>query len=403
MKTRKVLSDFMPEFEEAQQIMLDHIPASRVKRVPLSSACGLTLAESILVKIDSPPFHQSAMDGFAFNFSKWDKISPLIISNEIPAGKFLKESVRSNGAVRIFTGAAVPAGADTVVVQEKVVEKNGQIVISDPFLLKGANIRKQGSHVKSGKTVWRKGQRLTVGAIGFLASLGVSTVKVYALPIVSIIVTGDELTIPGKVLKRGHVFECNSYGLTAALSKVQITPRLIIRCADDPNQLEKDIKKALKVSDILILTGGVSVGDYDFVADTLKKCGVIKKFHNVRQKPGKPLYFGLKGNKLVFGLPGNPASVLSCYYSFVVKAISSFSKLDVHAVVTLPAMNSFLKKGTLTTLLKARTSARGVEILHDQESYKLNSFAEADGLVVLPPEKQEVLPGDLLKVLLMDN
>lgn len=401
-KAKKIGSDF-PEFKEAHAVMMRNLPGLRVETVPLSEASQMVLAESVKVPIDAPPFDQSAMDGFAFNFKAWDQETALIIADAIPAGKFSTRKLQDGTAARIFTGAPVPAGADTVVIKEKVKEVNGKITIQDSLLIRGANIRKQGSHVKAGQLAGKKYQQLSVGAIAYLAAVGIAKVKVFAKPRISIIVTGNELTPPGKSLKKGNVFECNSFGLTAALAQMKIQTVAVSRCRDDEDELKKSVKNALRVSDMLILTGGVSVGDYDFVAAALQQCGVIKKFHKVKQKPGKPLYFGLHGSKLVFGLPGNPASVLSCFYTFVVKAISAATKVRYDDTVMLPALNTFTKKGSLTTILKAKTSARGVEILNDQESYKLNSFAEADALVILPPEISRVERGDLLEVLLIDN
>jgi molybdopterin molybdotransferase len=403
MKVKSRIQDHIPEFAEAQQILLKYLPRSMVKSVPLLEAVGRVLAENIKVSTDSPPFHQSAMDGYAFNFKRWDKVSPLRIIDEIPAGGSSKKLLKANDAVRVFTGSAVPATADTVVVQENVIRAGAFIHLKDPSLKSGANIRKKGSQIKSGRIACRSGQLLSVGAISYFASLGIEKVKIFAPPVVSIIVTGNELSKPGSRLPPGHVFECNSFGLTAALGKIQIVPALIVHCKDKETDLVKAIRKSLKVSDILILTGGVSVGDYDFVAAGLEKCGVKKKFHKVRQKPGKPLYFGVYGKKLIFGLPGNPAAVLSCYYTFVLKAISAMMKVPYTPTVLLPAMNSYSKKGTLTNILKARTAARGVEILDHQESYKLNALVVADSLVILPPDKQEVKPGDMLEVLLIDN
>ena len=323
--------------------------------------------------------------------------------DETPAGSISKTLLKAIHDVIVFTASAVPATGDTVVVQENVIRVGAVIHLKDPLLKSGANIRKKGSQIKSGRIACRSGQLLSVGAISYFASLGIEKVKIFAPPVVSIIVTGNDLSKPGSRLPPGHVFECNSFGLTAALGKIQIVPALIVHCKDKETDLVKAINKSLKVSDILILTGGVSVGDYDFVATSLEKCGVKKKFHKVRQKPGKPLYFGVNGEKLIFGLPGNPAAVLSCYYTFVLRAISAMMKVPYTHTVLLPAMNSYSKKGTLTNILKARTAARGVEILDHQESYKLNALVVADSLVILPPDKQEVKPGDMLEVLLIDN
>ncbi len=378
--------------------MFRSLPARRIETVPLSLSNAAVLAENVIVETDSPPFHQSAMDGYAFNFKVWDKVSPLKVVAAVPAGKVFSGKVNRNCAVRIFTGAVLPADTDTVVIKERVREMDEMICVMDPDIKKGANVRRKGSQIKKGRIALRKGHSLTPAALAYLALLGVDKVQVYARPGVSIIITGNELTKPGRKRKGGGVYECNSFALTAALERMHIVPRLVTYCRDHPDEIIGAVKKSLKHTDILIITGGVSVGDYDFVAESLEKCSVLKRFHGVRQKPGKPLYFGTKGDKLIFALPGNPAAVLTCFYTFIAKAICELTAVNYFPCRSLPAMNAYTRKGNLTLVLRALTHAQGVEILKDQESYKLNSFANADCLVIVPPDCRQIMPGDPLHV-----
>ncbi|MBL7923442.1 MAG: molybdopterin molybdotransferase MoeA [Bacteroidia bacterium] len=359
----------------------------------LQEAFGLVLAEDIKVRSDAPPFHQSAMDGYAFSFRTWDKKSDLKITGLIPAGKKVSKRLKKGEAALIFTGAEIPAGADTVVIREKVVQKGEYLRILDTALQAGANIRKRASHIRTGQIALKKGTTLNAGAIAFLASVGIARVKVISRPRVGIIVTGDELAVPGQKLAKGQVYECNSFALHSALRSRYLEPALVMHAADDKEKLKAAIRLALAKCDVLLLTGGVSAGDFDFVAPALQECGFKKQFHKVRQKPGKPLFFGTKGKKLAFGLPGNPASVLTCYYVYVVAALNRLAGISHEEERSLKLNRPFSKKPGMTHLLKAKTEGNTVSILHDQESYKLNSFAMADALVLLDEETEQVDEG----------
>lgn len=202
---------------------------------------------------------------------------------------------------------------------------------------------------------------------------------------------------PGEALSAGKVFESNSPGLKAALVQMNISPVTTEMVDDDETLIIRAIKRRLN-SDILILTGGVSVGDYDFVAAALEKCEVKKVFHKVKQKPGKPFYFGKHQQTLVFGLPGNPASVLTCFYEYVSVAIGQLTKKEYFKKTELTLANDFSKKKGLTFFLKGKTNRNKVSILNDQESYKMNSFAEADCLIELEEAKEQFEKGDLVNV-----
>ncbi|TWI85541.1 molybdopterin molybdotransferase [Lacibacter cauensis] len=385
---------------EAKHIISTTVTALHPVTVPLLQARGKVLAADIVATVDIPAFPQSAMDGYAFAFDDIQK--ELIIEGEMAAGSSSTVEVTTGKAIRIFTGAPVPAGADTVVMQEKVRTENGVLLIDDDKLQRHSNLRPVGSEIKAGELALPKGGILTAAAIGFLAGIGVTVVSVIPDPVISIILTGNELQEPGKPLLYGQVYESNSFGLTAALESLHLSVHRIYKAEDDPEILTAILQQALNESDLVLLTGGVSVGDYDFVLQAANTCGVLQQFHKVKQRPGKPLFFGTKDNKLVFGLPGNPSSVLTCFYEYVTEALSLQTKrpLQLKTVQTVLAKDCIKPPG-LTHFQKAYYDGEKVLPLTAQESYKLNSFATANCLLVLDGENDEYKTNDPVTIHLL--
>ncbi|TRX21698.1 molybdopterin molybdotransferase MoeA [Flavobacterium franklandianum] len=387
----------MINVKEAKKLIEENCCTLRVETLTLLEANGSILAEPIYAVIDTPPFHQSAMDGYAFSFENWDKKSDLTVIGEIQTGNYSNKIVQSNEVVRIYTGAPIPPGTDTVVMQEKISKDGNTIQILDPFLVKGTNVRPQGSQTQKGEMALQERQLLTPVAISFLAGIGISKVNVFSKPTVSIIVTGKELAAANDEISEGKIFESNSIGLIAALHQLGINPVSVEVVDDVEEEIEKAISNQLS-SDILILTGGVSVGDYDLVPDSLEKCGVQKIFHKIKQKPGKPFYFGRHNQTLVFALPGNPAAVMSCFYEYVAQVISSFTQKEYFKKMAFPLADDFNKNAGLTFFLKGKMGEKAVTVLNNQESYKLNSFAVADCLIEFDEEKEIFKKGDLVNV-----
>lgn len=369
----------------------------------LYEAGGFILAEHLYSSIDVPPFDQSAMDGYGFTFSDWKENKGLQITGEIVAGVFPKNKLLPNTALRIFTGAAVPENCDTVVMQEKVEVKENLLFVQDSQLKKGSNIRLKASQTKKGELALKAGSKISPGVSGFLAGLGIDKVKVYNLPNVCIISTGKELNTPGQELEAGKIFESNSYSLNAALRELNIRPKTILRVDDDEAETTQIIKDHLEDCDVMILSGGISVGDYDYVEKALYHCGVEKIFHKVKQKPGKPMYFGKKNKTLIFGLPGNPAALLTCFYEYIAPTLKIMmgQQETESSIIYLPLSAAYTKKAGLTHFLKGKVSGKEVIPLPAQESYLMNSFAEANCIIQLDEEKTEFKKGDLVEVHLM--
>lgn len=385
---------------EAKNIIFNHLPERKTTVLPLSESAGLVTSSDVIAGTDIPGFPQSSMDGYALRFE--DKDLPLEIIGEMAAGTTAALYLKNGQASRIFTGAPLPEGADTVVMQEKILVENRQLVIEDKNLSPGLNVRPKGSEVRQGAVAMAAGTLLSPAAIGFLAGIGKEKVEVYRPPVVAVILTGNELQDPGHELAFGQVYEANSYQLKAALEKTGVKEIHIFRAEDDPERLQQILEQALAISDMVLLNGGVSVGDYDFVTRAAKHCGIEEKFHKIRQKPGKPLFFGIKREKLVFGLPGNPSSSLTCFYEYVLPAVERLSGLKksiqkINAVAT----HDYTKPVGLTHFLKAFYKDGSVTPLHAQESYRLHSFAQANCFLVLPEESAGCKKGDAVEIHLL--
>ena len=390
----------MISVSEARKLIDENCKGGRSEVMRLIDALDRALSDDVVSPMDTPPFHQSAVDGYAFSFKDWDGKSKLEVAGEVQAGNVFTAEIKPRQAIRIFTGAPVPAGLDTVVMQEKIEVQGDQMTIKDPLLVAGANVRLQGSQTKIGDVVLKKSHRLTPASISFLASLGITEVPVFAHPHIRIIVTGKELVAPGGIINEGQIFESNSFALKTALKAMGISPVSVEIVEDDEALIMEAITRALD-SDIVILTGGASVGLYDLVPSSLAKCGVKEIFHKVKQKPGKPFYFGTYGDVLVFALPGNPAAVLSCFYEYITPAIGKFTGRQYHKRLKMILAHDFQRKPGLTQFMKGKTKANTVFILDHQESYLMNSFAHADALVELEEDREVILKGDLVNVLMI--
>jgi molybdopterin molybdotransferase len=380
--------------DEARNLVKSHTPAPQSRIIPLHQAVHHVLAADIYATNAFPPFHQSAMDGYAFRFEDYAK-GNIQIDGEVAAGD--QAGILPFGtAKRIFTGAQVPAGADTVVMQEHVRVENGSLIFLQNKLQPGSNVRLKGSQIEAGEVAFEKGSFLNAAAIGFIASLGLDMVRVYSRPRVHIIVTGSELIPPGEQLPEGKIYESNSFMLMAALKAIDYEPDGIHFIRDDAAALPNLLDKLNPVCDVFLLTGGVSIGDYDFVGKSQHLPGFETIFHKVRQKPGKPFLFATYKGKLLFGLPGNPASVLSCFYQYVLPSLRQSSGLGQTDLLKerVPLSGGFTKKAGLTVFLKGKCADGRVHILPQQESYILRSYAQANCLIELEEDRELWEAGD---------
>jgi molybdopterin molybdotransferase len=384
----------------AKDIIRNNTPRCGAAQYSVPEAVGLMLAEDVYSTVDLPPFNQSNVDGYALRFD--DLPGPLLVEGSIPAGPGQRMVLPPKQAVRIFTGSPVPDDADTVVMQEKVAMADGMLTIEDETLRRGGHYRPQGKDIRRGAVALERGTYMTAGAVGYLSALGVTHVQAFTKPAIAIIVTGNELQQPGQPLGHGQVYEANSVLLRAALQQQHYHAVTVFHSEDDLTRLTKVLKEALAAYDVVLLCGGISVGDYDYVLPATVQCGIETLFHTVRQRPGKPLFCGRKDNKIVFGLPGNPSSVLTCYYEYVVEALGLMSHTGERLTVRKAILaNDHAKPAGLTFFLKGWYDGEKVIVLDAQESYRLSSYARANCLVVMDESDTHYSAGDKVQIHLL--
>lgn len=392
----------MVSVKEAKGLIQLHTKPLQPIRIDLQEAIGFTLAEDVYAPVNVPLFSQSAMDGYCFRFDDFLSSNALTIRGEIQAGNPAYLSLLPNTSMRIFTGAPMPDGADTVAMQEKVLVQNNVLIIDDFSLQKGSNVRLCGSEIKQGEKALQNETVLTPAAIGFLASMGITKVSVYRKASVTIIVTGKEVKQPGTALQRGEIYDANSFIIKSALQQRGIDNVTIVYTNDIKEEVNSALSHALEQSDIVLFSGGISTGKYDFVLAATEACNVQNVFYKVNQKPGKPLYFGTKTNTLVFGLPGNPAALLICLYEYVLPSLAKlFLSKNKLTKNLLPIKKDYTKKKGISLFLKGKCNDKQVEVLPAQESYKLSSFALANCLIFLDENITFVPAGELVEVHLL--
>ena len=383
---------------DAQRLLSENINYTEIEQVLLMESLGRYAALPILAPMDIPQFDNSAMDGYCFMFSDFIQGIPLRLIDTIQAGTTLLPQLKSGEAAHIFTGAPIPPGADTVVMQEKISVDDNILVFKSNDISRGLNIRLSASQTKKGTEILASHQYINAGIIGFLAGFGITHISVFSKPRIGICCTGKELVIAGSDLKPGQIYESNSISLHALLSEIKIDPIEIIRVEDDLEKTVLAISNLLSKVDIIILTGGISVGAYDFVLEALQKNQVEKIFYKVKQKPGKPLYFGRKGNQFVFALPGNPAATFTCFHQYAKPFIQSMmGKNNMYDLTQKGALDhSYTKKIGLQHFVKAIIRENKITILANQESYKMNAFVDANCLVSLDANTENFEKNDML-------
>jgi len=286
--------------------------------------------------------------------------------------------------------------------QEKVTV-DGQKIEIDDVVSKGKNIRPLGEQIKKGKVALKKGIKLTAAAIGYLTSLGITEVEVYKKPSIAVIVTGDELIEAGKSLPYGKIYESNSIMLLNALSSLGFTNISQHKINDNYTNTLAKLDKVIKKNDMVIITGGISVGDYDFVGKALIELGVKEIFYKVKQKPGKPLFFGVKEGTTIFALPGNPAAALSCFYIYVNSALQKIAGNSDYSLTKVIAKSNseYIKKGDRAQFLKAILKNGNVTILEGQSSAMLHTFALANSFVYVPESVNAININDDVEVIIL--
>lgn len=396
----------MVSVELAKELIVQNTTALDSKNISIGEAIGYIVSEDIFSPVNLPGFNQAAMDGYGVQYDDLsERISNFKIVAEIAAGDNYNKLINRKEAVRIFTGAKIPENVDCIFVQEEsqVSDDGCSVSFIGNGCKPGENIRIKGVQIKSGDIAIKKGTLINPAAVGFLASIGIPELEVTRKPKVAIIVTGSELQRPGYNLDEGNVYESNSYMLKAALQDLNIDEIKVFYARDDSKSILKIFNHVLEEADLIMFSGGISVGKFDFVGSVLKESAVKEIFYKVKQKPGKPLFYGKHNNTGVFALPGNPAAALTCFYEYVYPSIKIMSgRKDIFLnSIKLPLLTDYTKKTGLSNFIKGKISNGCVEILAGQESNILSSFAESNCLVFLHEEDQAVYAGDLVDVHLL--
>jgi molybdopterin molybdotransferase len=305
--------------EEARRQVLNSVDSPGKRTVPLLKALDCFSAQEVVARLPLPLFDNSAMDGYAVVASSSQKGASLNVIGEQPAGVDRQLRVGPGEAARIFTGAPIPAGADAVVMQEDVTRKNDEIVVN-AGVEPGEFIRRRGCDLTEGQKILSRGERIGLTTIALLASQGLTEVKIGGEVTAAIVSTGDELAMPGNQLDRGQIYESNSILLQALLERAGASVTSIERCSDQREPLSEALQRGIE-NHVLVITGGVSVGEHDLVQDTLLSLGAKIDIWRVAIKPGKPFLFGKARGCAVFGLPGNPVSAFVTFLQFVRPAI----------------------------------------------------------------------------------
>jgi len=396
--------------EARDRMVAEVTPVTGREFLPVRSALGRILAADIVAPHDVPAHDNSAMDGYAVRFDTLPAAGEarLAVVGTAFAGNAFSGIVGQGQAVRIMTGAVLPAGADTVVVQEAVRVEDGAVVVP-PSQRKGQNTRLAGEDLARGAVALPAGKRIGPAELGLIASLGVAEVEVRRRLRVAFFSTGDELASIGKPLAPGQVYDSNRYTLHGLLARLgaEIIDMGVV--PDRPEALEATLAEAAQVADAIITTGGVSVGEADFVREILGKLGEVR-FWKLNIKPGRPMAFGKVGNAWLFGLPGNPVAVMVSYTQFALDALLRLSGLDplpARALLTVAAANAIRKQPGRREYLRGTVVAVDgrwqVKTTGNQGSGVLRSMSEANCFVVLPEDCAGVAAGDAVQVQLFEG
>ncbi|WP_319568588.1 molybdopterin molybdotransferase MoeA [Cohaesibacter marisflavi] len=378
--------------DDALEQLLSDISVSEVENISLHNATARVLAADLVANRDQPPFRASAMDGYAIRADNVKELpTKLQIIGEVPAGYHFPDAVHNWEAVRIFTGAPVPEGADTVVMQEKT-ERDGAFVTIQQEITKGSNIREAGQDFATGETLLKKGTELTYRHLALAAAMNHAVLPVYKRPVIAILATGDELVLPGETPTESQIIAANNFAIASFAQTIGADIMDLGIARDDMTEISTTIEKAVAAEvDCLITIGGVSVGDHDLVQEALKRAGMDLKFWRIAMRPGKPLLAGKLGKTQVLGLPGNPVSSMTCALLFLQPIIRKMLGKKGPYKITDAVLGSALPENDYRqSYMRARThidkDGRTVaSIFSDQDSSKLSSFAEADCVIIRPP------------------
>ena len=393
---------------QAVRLVLEKTPRLPVKRVPLMDARGLALAEDLRARFDSPPFDNSAVDGYAVRSADASEAGRTFkVIDEAPAGRPARKEVGEGEAIKIFTGGVIPEGADAVVMVENTSGWGEKFELKKPTRT-GNNLRAAGEDVREGDVMLRAGTEIGAPEIALAATQGYGELPVYRRPKVVVLSTGTELVEPGvRDLHPGEIFDSNSFALLAQALEAGADARRMHAASDEAETLRAAMQEALTTADVVVTSGGVSVGEKDLVKGTLLDLGVEQIFWGVKLKPGKPVFFGAREDARFFGLPGNPVSAMVCFELFVRPALMRMmSREDVrrpHIQVYFDedVENKFGRMHAMRVTLERTEKGWRAESVGAQGSGLVSSLTKADALALIGPESEGVRAGEPVEAIVL--
>ena len=402
------VNDFDPsaldEITAIKQILKSIKTIKRIETINIMDALGRIASRNIKSSINVPSFRNSAMDGYALNIENLKKNKYILKEQGISlAGQSYDKKLKDSEVVRVMTGAVIPNNADAVIMKE-MVDVKGNIISFPSFIQKNQNIRNIGEDIKKGDIVIKKGRQINYVDLGILSSLGIGKINVVKKPVISFFSTGDELISIYKKLKKGLIYDSNRYLLFGLLSELPVHIKDMGVVKDNEKILVKKLKECAKVSDIIITTGGVSVGDADYIKSALKKVGKVD-FWKIAIKPGRPLAYGKINNASFFGLPGNPVSAAVTFQIFIIPAIRKMLQMMASSKLIIKArVKSALskKRGRVEYKRGLLEQKDGVNIVNTtglQGSNILSSLSKANCYIRLSSETEKIKKGDIVEVI----
>jgi molybdopterin molybdotransferase len=395
------------DHHEAVRLVLENTGRLPAQRTPLLEAQGLALAEDVKARFDSPPFDNSAVDGYAVRSADAEVGRTFNVVDEAPAGRPANRAVGEGEAIKIFTGGVIPEGADAVVMVENT---SGW---GEEFELKkaaspGQNVRRSAEDVREGDVILRSGTEIGAPEIALAATQGYGTLPVHRRPRVVVLSTGTELVEPGvRELAPGEIYDSNSFAVIAQAREAGAEARRLYAASDDAGVLRDAVKEALESADVVVTSGGVSVGEKDLVKGTMLDLGVEQVFWGVRFKPGKPLFFGVKGGVRFFGLPGNPVSAMVCFELFVRPALMKMmgrkdsKRPRIEVYFEEDVKNQFGRMHAMRVGLERTRRGWLARSVGAQGSGLVSSLTKADALALVGPQSEGVRAGEPVEAIVL--
>jgi molybdopterin molybdotransferase len=401
------LFDKLIEHPEAVRLVLENTHRLPAEDVPLVEAQGLALAEDVRARFDSPPFDNSAVDGYAVRSADAEAGRTFTVVDEAPAGRPAAKSVGEGEAIKIFTGGVIPEGADAVVMVENTSGWGEEFELKKAATV-GQNVRGSGEDVREGDVILRAGTEVGAPEIALAATQGYGTLPVYRRPEVVVLSTGTELVEPGeRDLSPGEIYDSNSYAIMAQAHEVGARARRVGAASDEAGTIRDAVAEALRTADVVVTSGGVSVGEKDLVKGTMIELGVEQVFWGVKFKPGKPLFFGVRDGASVFGLPGNPVSAMVCFELFVRPALVRMMGREdrgrprIQVYFGEDVKNNFGRMHAMRVSLEKTEKGWLARSVGAQGSGLVSSLTKADALALIGPELEGVRAGETVEAIVL--